>query len=423
MTQVLLNVAGRKIKATEITYDDLVILYRQFVNKYGVVPTYVLCDSKHNMPQGRIITRLLKENKITYNDFILQFGKTSHVRTESMDYDAFVKKFKDLSNTKGGYITSTELTNNNLGLPSASWFVKYCPDKTVKNYSDFISWCGFNAHRKFTEKEVGDSLIQLEKRLGRPILKDDITTNNVGFSMIVINRIYGSLVNARNKLGLMKPLGAIPLPFSYYKDILTESLLSFKNKTGKTYVRWKDLESGLYHQNNVEHKSIMKAFKRENIDLYKYINDLGFNMNPNAFSFKYIFDDGERVVSSMEYDFSNYLRSIGYVYNESYYRDVPYKLFTDCKGKSNCDYCLIVDNKYKLYIEIAGVISNDNNLWRTKTFKYKKHEKYRDKMLMKEKLLLDNNCNYIILFPEDMDSLKYKEILSSKIDEVIYNVA
>ena len=73
MTQVLLNVVGRKIKATEITYDDLVILYRQFVNKYGVVPTYVLCDSKHNMPQGRIITRLLKENKITYNDFILQF--------------------------------------------------------------------------------------------------------------------------------------------------------------------------------------------------------------------------------------------------------------------------------------------------------------------------------------------------------------
>ena len=42
---------------------------------------------------------------------------------------------------------------------------------------------------------------------------------------------------------------------------------------------------------------------------------------------------------------------------------------------------------------------------------------------MKEKLLLDNNCNYIILFPEDMDSLKYKEILSSKIDELIYNVA
>lgn len=67
---VFLRVNDRDVKSTEVTYDDLITLYKQYIEKYGKVPTFDKCDSKHNMPQGRIITRVIKENNITYNDFL-----------------------------------------------------------------------------------------------------------------------------------------------------------------------------------------------------------------------------------------------------------------------------------------------------------------------------------------------------------------
>ena len=90
-TIIMLKVGDKEVQSTKVTYDDLVILYNQFIDTYGEVPVYSKCDSKHNMPQGRIINRVLKENNVTYNDFLLQFGKVSHVRTESKDYDLYVK--------------------------------------------------------------------------------------------------------------------------------------------------------------------------------------------------------------------------------------------------------------------------------------------------------------------------------------------
>ena len=97
----LLDVAGRQVLTTEVTYDDLVILYKQYIEKYGEVPIFSKCDAKHNMPQGRIINRVIAEKGITYNDFLLQFGKVSHVRTESKDYDLYVKRFKEISDRVG----------------------------------------------------------------------------------------------------------------------------------------------------------------------------------------------------------------------------------------------------------------------------------------------------------------------------------
>ena len=91
---ILLKVGNKYIPSVEVTYDDLVILYKQYIDVYNEVPIYSKCDSKHNMPQGRIINRVLKENNITYNDFLLQFGKVSHVRTQSKDYDLYIEKFK-----------------------------------------------------------------------------------------------------------------------------------------------------------------------------------------------------------------------------------------------------------------------------------------------------------------------------------------
>ena len=113
---VNLKVGDRLVQSTSVSYDDLVILYKQYIDQYGEVPIFSKCDSKHNMPQGRIINRVIADKGITYNDFLLHFGKVSHVRTESKDYDIYVKKYKEKSDAIGRYILSNELINNHYGI-------------------------------------------------------------------------------------------------------------------------------------------------------------------------------------------------------------------------------------------------------------------------------------------------------------------
>lgn len=72
-TPVKLKVGNKEVKSTEVTYDDLVILYQQYIDVYGEVPVYSKCDSKHNMPQHRIINKVLFSQNVTYDDFISQF--------------------------------------------------------------------------------------------------------------------------------------------------------------------------------------------------------------------------------------------------------------------------------------------------------------------------------------------------------------
>ena len=416
---IYLDVADRKVLATQVTYEDLVILYNQYIEKYGEVPVFSKCDSKHNMPQGRIINRVIAEKGITYNDFLLQFGKVSHVRTESKDYDIYVKRFKEVSNELGHAIVQKELFNNSYGLPNPNWFVKYCPDKNVKTYDDFVLWCGYESNKlKKDDSAIGQKLIDLEKKLGRHLTRYDITLENVGFTNIVLNRVYGGLNNAKKELGLLETPRNQPMPFEYYKGLLDDILESIKNGTDRDCISWADIESEIHNPLSTEHKTFTKAFKREGVDIFAYIKSKGFMMNPSRYSYHYTFDDGERVVSTMEYEFSKYLRSLGLVYNKDYFRDVMYKTFSDEKSKMNCDYKIMI-NGTPLYVEIAGMIYDCiNESWRDHTFASKHENQYRDKMIKKEQRLMENDCNFLFLFKFEMFNNKYREILQNKINEI-----
>ena len=72
-----------------------------------------------------------------------------------------------------------------------------------------------NEHKKYKKESnklekdrdfVVDTLINLEKKLGRPILKEDISLEKTGFSLIVLNRMFGGLGRAKEELGLMKSI-------------------------------------------------------------------------------------------------------------------------------------------------------------------------------------------------------------------------
>lgn len=415
-----LDVDGRQVLTTEITYDDLVILYKQYIEKYGEVPIFSKCDAKHNMPQGRIINRVIADKGITYNDFLLQFGKVSHVRTESKDYDLYVKRFKEVSDRIGHALVQKELFNNEYGLPNPTWFVKYCPDKKVKTYDDFVLWCGYESNKlKKDDELVGQKLIELEKKLGRHITKYDITLENVGFSEIVVTRVFGSLNKAKEKLGLLPtPPSAQPLPFEYYRSELDKILENIKKHTDREFISWGDIESEINNPKHLEHKTLTKSFKRKGIDIFAYIKSKGFMMNPSSFSFHYTFDDGECVVSSMEYEFSSYLRLLGFEYKKCYCRNVLYKTFSNEQSKMNCDYKIIIDG-IPLYVEIAGIIYNcKDDSWREHKFASKKENEYRDKMIKKEKRLVESGQHFLFLFKSEMFNDEYKTILQNEINRI-----
>lgn len=417
---IYLNVGNRKVLTTTVTYDDLIVLYKQYIEKYGEVPTFSSCDSKHNMPQGRIIKRIVENQGITYNDFLLQFGKVSHVRTESKDYDIYVKRFREVSDQKGRALLSGELFKNEYGLPNPTWFVKYCPDKNVKTYDDFVKWCGYKSNKQEKSRDyVVDTLIDLEKELGRPITEKDISLEKTGFSMIVVNRMFGSLSKAKEEIGLMPtPPSSSHLPFEFYKEKLDKILDDIRLDTDRKYISWADIESKKYNPSGTEHKTFTNAFKREGIDIFSYIKSKGFLMNPSNFSYHYTFDDGERIVSSMEYDFSSYLRSLGFVYNKDYYRDVLYKTFSNEKSKMNCDYKIMIGD-IPLYVEIAGIIYNcQDETWKEHTFASKQENEYKIKMIKKEQRLIESNQRFLFLFKSEMFNDKYKILLQDEINKI-----
>jgi len=411
-TAIYLNVDGEKVLSTDVTYQDLIWLYRDFNKKNGRLPKTSEGLAKNNLPQQRIIKRVLEDAGVTYNDFMLQFGKVQHVRADVKNYDFYIQRFKDISDKLGRALMSGELTNNTYGLPSASWLAKNCPNESVITYDDFVKWLGYESNKlQRDDRDVANKLIALEKKLGRPITKNDITLDNVGFSDIVVTRIWGSLSKCKEQLGLMKTLPTQPKPFEYYRGLLDEILDNISAATDRKFISWKDIESSKYNPRSTEHKTFTKAFKSAGVDIFAYIKSKGFMMNPSNFSYHYTFDDGERVLSSMEYDFSQFLKNIGYVYNDTYQRDVLYRTFVPnvIKSKTNCDYVINNDGIF-YYVEIAGVISKD---WENISYSSKPEINYQKKMLQKKKWLESAGVKYLFLFPEDFQNDEYKEITVS----------
>lgn len=416
MLAVNLQVGNRIVKSTDLTYEDLIILYQQFIDRYGFVPRTTECSSKYNMPQMRIIQKVLLNQGVTYNDLMNKFGKTAHVRTESKNYDMYLNRFCDTTKQLGHAPTKAELRNNSFGLPSADWFVKYCPDPSVKSYDQFVLWCGYDSNRikHWTKDEVSPILLEYERTLGRPIKREDIRADTIGISMIVINRLYGGLDAAKMELGLMPTPTNQPQPFEYYRDLIKNIVYIFMKTTGRDRITWRDIESGQYGE-TCHHKTLIKSFNDAGVDLYAFIKSCGCEMSDVSFSYRYTFEDGERVRSSMEYDFTRYLRSLGLQYKIDYERDVRYDRYIDIQSKIDCDYVIKI-GKRLLFIEIAGIIFRPSDcIFSEYNYSGSRQNAYRDKLALKQSLLEKMGVDYLFLFLNDMADESYIKLFEDRV--------
>ena len=409
---ILLNVGDIKKYSTELTYNDLMLLYKEYKIKNGNLPTTDDCREENNLPDANIVRRILKKESILYADFLYELGKRKNNRRNVCDYNTYVDRFIEISKNKGTPVTTIELNNNTYSLPSYEYFIKYCPDKTVSNYEDFIRWCGLEPiFNRFSKDDVVSILLDFQKKLDRPLSVNDITLDNVGFTLNILLKYFKNFNSFKNECGLeLSPPSSKPMSFDECKKKLDKILHDISSKTDRRHIKWKDIETGCFSDTRIDHSTILKCFERKNMDAFSYIKSQGFMMNPSSFSFHYTFDDGERVLSSMEYDFSVFLKEeCNYQYKKDYNRDIKYKDFLSFKENSNhnCDYEFIVDND-RFYIEIAGIITNKNNDWETKYYSSIQEQNYQKKMIFKKKLLEENNIKYLFLFPEDFLNNDYK---------------
>lgn len=110
--------------------------------------------------------------------------------SKSLKYKEYIELFKEISNKKGKPLKYAELTNNKYGLPSARWFISHCPNKTVHNYNDFISWLGYINKYNINKKEATRIIYHMQSKLNRPLLYDDFRNPQKGeIGIGAINRI------------------------------------------------------------------------------------------------------------------------------------------------------------------------------------------------------------------------------------------
>lgn len=108
----VLKVGNKEVRSVDITYEDLRILYKQYIEKYGEVPVGRYCDGKHNMPHMRIIQNILRENSVDYKDFLASFGKIT--RLSAKRQEDIISKIKSQFPMKvlgiTFYLSNVELT-------------------------------------------------------------------------------------------------------------------------------------------------------------------------------------------------------------------------------------------------------------------------------------------------------------------------
>ena len=301
---------------------------------------------------------------------------------------------------------------NKNGLPSYITYTKVFGEDLVK----IIELCGYiltddekedinNRGKKslLLKKEVIDIILNMKKKLNRPLMYDDFRNpkeDEVGIK--IIKNYWGTMNKMKEELGLeiiQEDMIIKNLNIEQAKeDIKRVCNLIYINENRKM-ITTKDIDRNC----SVKYLTYLNVFKTNNTTLRNYIVSLGFQFQREGNGLNYTFIDGEKVRSQHELDFSKILRDkLGLQYNKDYFRDVKYKTFiNDYVKNMDCDYIINYSNKV-IYIEVVGMLRDYKDNWREIELKSKSKVRYIEHLKLKEQMLKDNNLEYYILFPSDL---------------------
>ena len=168
----------------------------------------------------------------------------------------------------------------------------------------------------------------MQDMLDRPLMYDDFrnpTEETIGVT--TLKKYWGTLNKMKKELNLE----IIQEDMSHKTPSLQETKEAIKNvcqliykKEHRKLITTYDINSNC----NVNFWAYSKVFKKNNTTLRDYIISLGFEYQTEGNGINYFFEDGEKIRSHYELEFSKFLRnSLNLEYKINYNRDVRYKTF------------------------------------------------------------------------------------------------
>ena len=341
------------------------------------------------------------------------------------DYDYWVSMFVEECKKQDKVISMNKLTKNNL--KDYRWYIKYCPDKSVKSWAEFINWCGFITYNSEPSKElVIKTILKLREKLDRPLYYNDFrgrSLYHVGIE--TIRKYWGTVNNMKKELGLeiiQEDMTGKQLSKEMFDKVIND-IVEYVNNSNKDFITTTEIDNLDFTPNT----NSLNKYAKKYYGLNSFSNILaqyGIREGQQGQGIRFTFDDGEITTSQFEYLFSNTLRNMGLVYNKDYFRNIKYNTFIPNLDKNiDCDYMIIINN-VPIYIEIAGIIhAYKSYYYKNKIINVSKSkENYRKKLLYKENLLKENNLKYFILFPCDLSIDNIRQILKNPSIELKHNI-
>lgn len=349
----------------------------------------------------------------------------NHHKDKKKKYNDKYKMKQDLlyllNNTLNGNVEKGFVhdMSNKYGL--ADWSI-YKKMFNVNNLLELFDTIGFKlksedslrikTHTKNTlsKEEVIEIIYNMQLKLNRPLMYDDFRSPKEGeVGITTIKKHWGTMNNMKKELGIEvnqeNMISKHIDDFNIIKDEIIKCCLIIKEKYGRNIIQYSDIEE--INSLKLNPSTINKYCKQNNTSIRDIVGSIGFELQSEGNGLVHTYEDGERIKSSYELNFSNKLKELGLIYKKDYCRDVRYRTFiSDYNGLLDCDYEIHINDRI-VYIEIAGMLRDYKNKYKTPELitNSKSKRKYAEKLNIKEQMLIDNNLGYYILFPSDLKDL------------------
>lgn len=344
-----------------------------------------------NNPKSQF-NKFFKSNPYTYEN-ICNFFRIENIALslDKKDFKTNAKEkmlFIDLRFDKPTYVTWNQIQHH-------TYMYRY-------DYYEFLT--KRKLERTITKEEAINIVWDMYKKKGTTLTDDDFHPKQKdGIGIRTVYKYWGTVSNLQKEFGF--PNGKQKISDI---DAVNEILLAcnyIRDTEKRTIITYYDIEKSKFTTYNYMSSYNQKCRNALNKSIREFLEENGFELQKSGCGMNYIYEDGEKVESTYEYIFTNFLRNHGLKYNKDYFRSIRYNtLDNSYSGNMNCDYKILSDNSV-LYVEIAGILSKTQYI---KCYKEdipinrKSKENYRQKLNMKRKILEQNNLNYLILFPPEI---------------------
>ena len=287
------------------------------------------------------------------------------------------------------------------GLRDSRWFIYHCQNNLVYDYNSFMEHeVGILPNYSPTKEKIRDMILKKSSELGRKIGRKDFENHILPFSMGTVVRTFGSLKKMNMELGFNYIHGGVDTKKDINEIInIVQEFLSYLETKSEFSFTIEQFNSFCRENNKeISYQTCNKRMREEiGLTFREYVNRKSFSLCNAGTGYNFLFADGEKVYSIYEKYFSEYLRKNKIKYE----KDIKYKdIFKNINENYTLDYVLYLKNRL-FFIEIAGILRDYQRHYeeRIKILSSNSKEKYRISLLKKEKILKDNNVDYLILFP------------------------